>query len=505
MRDLSQTQLRDEKERKCAMSTEDTRFVGIRHRVKETAIGEARPTQIAILVAGVKPRLIELKTERHELDFVLGCLPVSWRVARKDEDFSQFLEHHIVQRKKHGSKTTDEKETIVPNSYEGFRTGDTIAMILGGSGDFFAFALSRKADEIDAQVLRIPSFVLKQKRSWGHDKNEDAILLAELIRDEPELFWPVTLRDRELILVRKRKSERVDAMKARIACEQRLRQRVIGAIFCNEDGLDPEESPENTFEVVKLLDTAFGALVTEEKARKKELSEALEKLDIYRRLFKPINGCGPAIASRIISAIIDIRRFETAAKLKAFCGVHVLPDGKFARRRRGQVSNWHPDARQALFLLGDQFNRRPDSIWSKKLRKHKAKFRETHPHPVMAKSTIVGIFREVERFFLSSGVILETENLKINNMDDLYEFLQLGIHELSEEIRDEKSGRIKELQEKIDNASVSGNSSKIYTASHIHKMALWRTLTKFVEWLFREWWRLEREVAAQPAQGKKAA
>jgi hypothetical protein len=228
--------------------------------------------------------------------------------------------------------------------------------------------------------------------------------------------------------------ERVDAMKARIACVQRLHQRVIGEIFCSEGGPFPEGSFDKAFEARKANDTVLKALFAEEKARKKELSEALEGLAVYRRLFEPIDGCGPAIASRIISAIIEIRRFETAAKLKAFCSVHVLHDGKFARRRKGQVSNWHPDARQALFLLGDQFNRRPDSVWGKKLREYKTKLRDKHPEVV-----------------------------------------------------------------------VGEDGKKRYTNGHIHKMAMWRTLTKFVEWLFREWWRLEREATAQPVQSKKAA
>jgi hypothetical protein len=34
---------------------------------------------------------------------------------------------------------------------------------------------------------------------------------------------------------------------------------------------------------------------------------------------------------------------------------------------------------------------------------------------------------------------------------------------------------------------------KRYTDGHIHKMALWRTATQFVRWLFRQWWALERQ------------
>ncbi len=39
---------------------------------------------------------------------------------------------------------------------------------------------------------------------------------------------------------------------------------------------------------------------------------------------------------------------------------------------------------------------------------------------------------------------------------------------------------------------------KRYTKGHIHKMAVQRTLTKFVEWLWREWWKLEKLAKDEP-------
>jgi hypothetical protein len=54
------------------------RVIGIRHRVKKTAEGEARPTQVVILENG-EPKTLELETETDELDFVLGRFPTSFR------------------------------------------------------------------------------------------------------------------------------------------------------------------------------------------------------------------------------------------------------------------------------------------------------------------------------------------------------------------------------------------------------------------------------------------
>jgi hypothetical protein len=360
------------------------RTIGVRHRVKRTAEGESRPTQVAILMQKGKVKLLDLPDEDAELQFVLG-------------DFKG----------------------------EGVRKGDTVAMVLGGSGDYLAFALSRRAQEIGARVMRVPSFTLKKHRAT-EKKDDDASELARLATEMPEVFYPVTDRDLSLVLVRETFTARTDAMKARIACEQRLRQRLIGNIFCSSDGLVPEGGVEKAFAERKASDAILQALLKEESDRERDLAKAVEKLDVFQKVFEPVVGCGPKIAARIIASVVDIRRFETEPKFKKFCGVHCLDDGSFARRRAGQVANWHPDCRQALYLIAEQFNRRPDSEWGMKLREYKKKLRLAHPEVVL------------------------TEKNK-----------------------------------------------KRYTDGHIHKMALWRTATKFAEYIYMAWWDLEREVARE--------
>lgn len=406
------------------------RFIGIRHRIKRSAEGESRPTQLAIIENG-KVKTIDLAYETDELDWVLGQYPVKWRSVQEDEDLGKFLHRHIKWRKLKRGEELGKPENLlhfegrqwfiatkVPVEFEGLKGGDAVAMILGGSGDNLAYALSRQAEEISADIMRLPSFILKENRE--HEKEEDASNLALLAQNSPELFYRVNPRDRDLIVVRESLRARTEAMKARIACEQRLSSRFIGIIL-RQAGLSEEGSIEDRFNQEKANDRVLQGLRLEEAAREKELTRALKELDIYHELFEPIKGCGPMIAARLISAIIDIRRFETAPQLKKFCSVSVQPDGKFTRRRHGQVANWHPDARQALYLLADQFNRHPDSVWGQRLRQIKQTLRQRHP--------------EVE---------------------------------------------------------VSDNGKKRYTDAHIHKMAIWRTLTKFVEWLHQEWWRTEQ-------------
>lgn len=389
------------------------RIIGIRHRVKKTAEGEARPTEVYV-VDGENEYLLKLEDETAELDFVRGCYPISWRKLEEGEDINKFSFYYRKEKKK---KDSDENIIQVPAAYDGLLTDDTVAMVLGGSGDRLAYALSRRGEEIGAKVLRIPPSILKNLCP-GRDKDEHPQILTDLAKYRAELFYQVTPRDRDLIKVSEALRARRDAQKDRIACEQRLRQRYVGQVFLSDAGYYPEGNIEDEYDKMKTTDIILQNLVREEKQREQELKKAVHELDVWRDIFEPIKGCGEVIAAGIISSISNISRFKNDAALKKFAGVHVLEDGKFARKRTGSVANWNPQLRQALYLLGDQFNRRPDSVWGQKLREYKIKFREKHPE------------------------IVE-------------------------------------------------NGKKKYGNGHIHKMATWRTLTKFVEWLWKEWTKMQ--------------
>jgi hypothetical protein len=403
------------------------RFIGIRHRIKQTAEGEARPTLLVIVENG-ETKEMELADDTAELDFVFGRFPVSYRTPGADEDLAAFLPRHIKWRKVRPDQevpanlmTRIDKvlhyASSVPESYDGLRQGDVVGMVLGGSGDNFAFALSRRAEQIGAKIMRLPPHQLKAHRRL--EKADDASNLAQLVAENPELFYLVGPREREIITVRERYIARIDAMKDRIACEQRLRQNLVGKIFRSPDGGYPEGEIEQLFEEEKANDVIFTNLLAEENRREKELTAALNSLAVYQQVFAPILGMGPMIAARIISVIIDIRRFRSKPAFRKFCGVHSDGTSRLPRKRRGEVANWNPNARQGFYLMGDQFNRRKDSFWGNKFLENKAKLRAKHPEPV------------------------------------------------------------------------EENGKKKYTPIHIHKMALWRTRTQLANHIYRTWKQLE--------------
>lgn len=351
------------------------RTIGIRHQRKWTQEGEARPTLVAIK-ENSEVRELELPDDMAELDFVLGRFPLGFRKLQKGERVSQFPKHHVQYRKVRGSEA---KAAYVPRAYDGLRDNDTIFMVLGGSGDRFAYALSRRAEELqDVVVYRVPSFHLKSFRGEG-EKEEDHKLLLKYFEEHPDDFYVVGPQDRSYIRIKEAFQARKDMQKDRIACQQRLYQRAVGQIFLTEAGKYPEGTISDEYDRLKANDTVLLGLLEEEKVREQELKKAVHEVEVWERVFKPIEGCGEALAARIISAVADIRRFEAPAQLKAFLGVHVMEDGRFPRRRQGQVANWHPDGRQALYLLGEQWNRRPQSEWGQKLRQNKQALRQKHP------------------------------------------------------------------------------------------------------------------------------
>lgn len=436
------------------------RIIGIRHRIKQTAQGEARPTQVVIVEEGAKTRLLDLADDDAELDFALGRYPTSHRPIREDEAAASWPERHVTWKRLKKGESADglpvghlrrEGKDVfvarkVPETVDGLAQGDTVAMAFGGSGGHFAYALSRRGDELggETRVMRITPSDLKERRGTA-DKADDAALLARLFAAEPGLFRNTTLRDRELIFLSGAFDARMDAMKDRIACEQRLYQRHIGKVFCSPEGRYPEGSISAAFDALKASDVIYTALKSEEGKRDRELEKAVRQLDVYQEVLSLVTGVGPAIASRIIIAAGDIRTYKSKAQFKHAFGVHVMCGGKYAdtskehefpRHRTGQVGRWNPDGRQSLWLLADQFNRRPDTEWGMKLLHYKAHFRAVHPEPVMLPRV------------------------------------------------DPKTKKVREV--------------KCYTDGHIHKMALWRTATKFVEWLFRAWWNLEKRKAAAP-------
>ncbi|MBI4437563.1 hypothetical protein HY631_01290 [Candidatus Uhrbacteria bacterium] len=295
------------------------RFIGVRHRVKKTKEGEARPTQMTVIDGG-REDTYELEDDNAELDWVRGRFPIAWRDIAPEDSLADFNPRHVKWRTV--KKTEDVEKlnqvhlreqdgktqvaTKVPITFDGLQRGDVVGMSLGGSGDRLAFALSKQGERVSAKVLRLPPFELKRERHG--EKDEDAKLLAQLARDKPSLFHEVTVNTRRIIWVRECQALRIDAMKGRIACEQRLHRALVGQVLCAEQDF-AELDIERAFNEFKANDRIYLALQEEEAARFKELDRAVKNTQVWQHILEDVSGIGPALAGRLISAIGGIERF----------------------------------------------------------------------------------------------------------------------------------------------------------------------------------------------------
>ena len=323
------------------------RLVAIAHRVKarvvDGVVTESLPTRVLIVDSQQKlESYFDLETEADELSFLLGQFPVKWE------------------------KQGEEKVAV---AFDGLMSGDTVLMTLGGSGDPLAFAVSRQGEKVGFKLYRMPPWALHALRGEKPQKQKERdvselTILASAWQDKSAPFYHCDAADRERITVATTYQVFKEAQLARMGQVARLRQSVIGKIFMGPEGLYEEGVPKLRLLLTKFMDGLYQifekkkskhvavleALIAAEATAKRELEQAVESSRNWK-LFAPVPGVGPSIAGALIASIGDVRKFQTEAKLWAFCGLHTLKTdgtkflpgekpvgGIMARRRSGQLS-----------------------------------------------------------------------------------------------------------------------------------------------------------------------
>jgi len=378
------------------------RIIGVRHQRKETKDGEMRPTQLGIFENGELEKEVTLESNQAELDFAHGVYPETMDYAPAGTTIDEYPSHHVTRRKIASNQDPDDFQDRlteredgdqyyfkVPDEYIGLQEDDLVVMILGGSGDLFAHALSRQAETIGATVRRVPPFRLKDNRFFA-DKDRDAENLFHLHDLHPNRFYTAEGSDRQIMKLRETLKDWLQAMDDRIACKQRLRQRSERAAYLSPNGQYPELTIKGRFQKARANSDQLAHLERLEDREFSKVEDVTEKLAVYRQVFEPVTGIKVRIAARIIAGIQEIRRFATPAKLKAYCGVDVrradferpdsgedppeLNEGVFPRQKSGHVANWQKMARQGLYLFREQLPRQTGSKWGDKYRHFKQKF-----------------------------------------------------------------------------------------------------------------------------------
>jgi Transposase IS116/IS110/IS902 family len=444
------------------ITPQGARIIAISYRdkeiVREGVVIEKRPTMVRIIEEGKKTEDIRLPDEDYEMCFL--------RAERRE------------------IMDADGEITVIDFAGNGIRAGDIVLMVMGGSGSFWAYALSIKLEMLGSGgVYWIGSTLFKRlcdehklDRSKVKDVDDagrrteetfDHEALPKVFAVAANQFHRVAARERDLILLQDVYKRRIEAMGSRMACAQRVRQRLKKMAYCVQDGY-PEGGVKLYIEQGLANDKIFLANVDEEKKVTAELKKLLHTLPVWN-VFEPIEGVGELTAAALIVAIQDVNRFPGESQLKAFLGVHTLrldgtkfPKGekptagnsKFARRRQGQLSNWNDEGRQALYLIADQF-----CVWKQK-----------SPWGLVAK--------EVKRRWLVKHPTPQC-------------WVKDGAGYVIEKV-DLPEGQCKRIRGGWKITLPDGSTREVkgttkFNPGHINRMQAWRTITLFVEWLFRAW------------------
>ncbi len=425
------------------------RIIGIHPRAKkesstddEEGKKQGRGTSVAIKDLETQ-EVVEftLTSDADERDFLLGRFVTSWRKMEEGEDLTLFFPRHIKEVKRKGEVIS----IRVPDAYEGLMEGDTALMQMGGSGDRFAYALSRRGQEIGSTLSRIPPYRCALFRE-ENNSSKDHLLLIDIFESIPKFFYEVGLRERRYIRVSASFRTYLLTQRDRISCQLRIYDQHREEVSLSEEGYYPEGNIEEEYDKILRDDPGYAALLKREKEAEKKMRQAVRELEVWDVILKKIPGMGERIAAGIIGPTRDVLRFieepdltgaDTQAEIRKrrrkakersmnnfvkFCGLHVNDKGGLPRRRRnaGEDEQYGNNPRQSFYLLGDQFVRRPDSYGGQRLREIKVRLRQKHPEIVVV------------------------------------------------------------------------DGKKRYTDGHIHKMAIWRVLTLFCRKFFRHWVTLEK-------------
>lgn len=175
----------------------------------------------------------------------------------------------------------------------------------------------------------------------------------------PEFFYPLQSKDAEALEISRAWGRLSAAMEDRKARINRMRVAYYqDAVMGGQDiGVTIDEVRAAFDELVdkkKTTDMQLRFLFDEEDKASKELDSVMSHSGLYKVVFKPIEGVGPRIAARFISAIERIVRFDTPDDLSRYAGMAPTRDGKLPSRKRGGLVSRKPSLNTACYMLQDQ-------------------------------------------------------------------------------------------------------------------------------------------------------
>lgn len=388
----------------------------------------------------------------------------------------------------------------------GLKPGDVIWAEMGAGAGNFLLGCVRQG----AKVWRLPTNRIKSAMTAaGDERSLDQVTgeyLERFARQQPEIFYELTEQQTPIAEiaalasgyrnlqddVRKPLVQKAEAVVSEISlasgandptARKAVTEIVLGELF-SPKFLATVKQPD-------LAGTLEAALKKIEIAFYKELDRKLKALPLFRAVFDPIKGCGPRIAGSIIGTIGDIRRFPTAANLKAYAGLHHFENGSRARRKAGELYPVRQELKQACWDFFQQTWKwgKADSPW-------KAHFLKRVEYE-QEKYQLMLILVACEKPETGTADDLMTKACRILNATDSYEKEKDGVAGFLNQLRGQNLADLRTLADCCDQAEIvklEPETAQLADAKlkiRACERAGRHLQQKLIEHIHREWWKYE--------------
>ena len=444
-----------------------------------------------VIVGDEKPTQCRLESMDDVRLFIRGIFPTKWRKVELTEDVSSIipLHHKYRDRKKEESEESFsghhptqlvkvEKRQIgsitvsvvseVACEFAGVSSGDITASFLGSTGArVLAGLIHRIKEGVTVKGITVFGFM-----AFAPDcpDEERALTMAKALVEKATLvdspFYPVFESSLSQIKMGALLDIFIETQQARIAQGNRVFASASNRTFLDSALFNSDDSIETLAEKAMETDVVHVGLIAEEARLKKELGKLLEQIPIYVKLRERVKGAAVSILAPIIASTIAIRRFPKMGSARSFWGTG-LKDGKFMKMTAGTTLGYHPGCRQAMFQFGQQIiKKNAEEFWCERYAENVAMYKTRYPHPVLVelvKSAVAG----EEKKWVESG-------RKFNLVPGTF-------------TEEKAQGKKKWIFTLPGGNLVVEKAYFLYNPGHLLKMALWRTLTEFSDWLYWFW------------------
>lgn len=302
--------------------------------------------------------------------------------------------------------------------FEGLSPGDTVLALMGGPGQ----NLFVRAQQMGLDVRRIPWFDLERLVPGivGASGEERARALKTAwdkpARDE---FYPLLEVDQTILMLRELTRIRLNIQNYRKPAQLQYMAawRDLAPLFPTElmeqaeqaalagsssksktvdyssrqfkefmDSLPREQRDAVELRVMFADPEMISGALADEARLEKRIKKLAGSLDIWSWLhpgkddvLPEVLGLGPSLGGSLIGEILDIKRFPTPLHLRSYARYGLDSEGRYPRRRKGEVASWNRYLDRAVWLWTTDQMPRYKHVW-RALYDH-YKWRELRAHP----------------------------------------------------------------------------------------------------------------------------